>query len=172
MGVFKVNMAEKPLLNYLAAGGDPLDERGVELVGDFARKIWSDETVNPVCRRYGVTETEIGLLITVVVMELMPEPWMNVRGAMLVPTQWFMEPNRLDNLLLETERDAGAGSRKEWVEVMLAKAVNLAHETKSAHDEKYGPVKVAIRGPTGSGCGKTAMVFGSVLLGVVVIYVL
>jgi hypothetical protein len=76
---------------------------------------------------------------------------------MLVPTQWFMEPHRLDALFVETTRDVrGVADRQQWLETLLAKATRLANDTKAAHDEAYGKPRMHVSNsggsPTAGGC--------------------
>ena len=144
MGKIGISMAEKKLLRHLTLGGRPDDEIGRELIWKFATKVWSEPEVAPALRQHGVTIQEVATLYLSVVEDLMPEPWMNVSGAMLVPTQWFMEPQRLENLLVETTRDAAGHEREEWLRQLIEKAQYLARATKEIHDERYGPPKVQV----------------------------
>ena len=63
---------------------------------------------------------------------------------MLAPTQWFMEPHRFENLLVETTRDAADGTRDDWLRLLIEKAEYVAVATKEVHDEQYGKPKVDV----------------------------
>jgi hypothetical protein len=163
MGALKINMAEKRLLHHLSSGGKPDDDVGTQLVLKVAQTAWSDETVSPVVRAHGVTIEELAFMYGSVIDALMPEPWMNVSGPMLVPTQWLMEPHRLDNLFVEVSRDFSRTPRKEWLEGLISRATELARETKEAHDSAYGKprVRVTDRGgakTSGGGCASVLVV--------------
>lgn len=87
MGARRINMAEKKLLRHLTLGGGCDDEVGRQLVYKFGTTVWSDPTVAPMLRQHSVTIEELALVYLSVIESLMPEPWMNVSGPMLVPTQ-------------------------------------------------------------------------------------
>lgn len=166
-----INMAEKRLLTHLRMGGQPTDEVGKTLVYRFAQKAWSDSAVAKASRQYGLTLDELAGLYGLVLEALMPEPWMNAGGPMLVPTQWFMEPHRLESLLLETTRDAPPSDRQAWFATLVDKATELAIATRAAHDQKYGKPKVQITDTgglqTSGGCA-SLIAFLSILGGAVI----
>lgn len=139
-----ISLAEKRLLEHLRLGGRPDDQVGRELIWKFATKMWSEGAVAAALKQHGVTIQEVATMYLAVIDGLMPEPWMNVGGPLLVPTQWFMEPHRLENLLVETTRDARGRSREEWLRLLVEKATDLAHATKAVHDERFGPASVQV----------------------------
>ncbi len=98
MGKMGISMAENRLREHLSLGGRPDDQIGRELIWKFATKVWSERTVAPALRQHGVTIQELATMYEAVIESLMPRPWMYVAGPMLVPTQWFMEPHRIENL--------------------------------------------------------------------------
>jgi len=171
LGSMSINLAEKRLLTHIRMGGQPTDEVGVTLVKRFAQKAWSDAAVAKASRQYGLTLDELAGLYGMVIENLMPEPWMNAGGPMLVPTQWFMEPHRLESLLLETTREAPADDRQAWFATLIDKATELAIATRAAHDEQYGKPNVQITQSgglkTSGGCA-SMIAFLSILGGTVV----
>lgn len=169
MGSVSINLAEKRLLKHLSSGGQPHDEVGAALVARFATKVWGDSSVAPALREHGVTLDELAGLYGVVLADLMPEPWMNVGGPLLVPTQWFMEPYRIESLLIETTRDAAGSSRQEWFDILLERGKELARETRSIHDITYGKPAIVISNTGGlqSAGGCASMIVLSVGLALV-----
>lgn len=169
MGTLGVSMAEKRLVEHLRLGGRPDDDVGRELIGRFVAKVWQDPSVAPVIRQHAVTIQELGAMYAAVLQSLMPEPWMNVSGPMLVPTQWFMEPYRLENLLVETTRDASGGSRNEWLRDFINNAEKLARATKHMHDERHGPPNIQVIQAGGvrpsKGCAGLLICFACALAG-------
>jgi hypothetical protein len=149
MGNIRINFAEKRLLNHLQLGGQPGDRVGLEVINKFALTIWTDESVAPVFRRHGVTTDELAALILAVIDATMPCPWTKVGGGpMLIPTGWFMEPHRIENLLLEVSRENPRG-RDRWRELLNEKAIALAEMTRDVHDAHYGPANVQIENKGG-----------------------
>jgi hypothetical protein len=144
MGKMAISMAEKRLLEHLRLGGRPDDEIGRALIWKLATKVWNDSSVAGILRQHGVTIQEVATMYLAVIDSLMPTPWINVSGPMLVPTQWYMEPHRLENLLVETTRDAAGKGREEWLTQWIAKAQYLAHATKEVHDERFGSPAVQV----------------------------
>jgi len=83
---------------------------------------------------------------------------------MLVPTQWYMEPHRIEYLLGEATRNAEGEGREEWLAQWIASAQSLAHATREVHDERYGPPTMqlsnvrGLKSATRSGCAGTLLV--------------
>lgn len=165
MGAMGINMAEKKLLRHLTLGGSCDDEVGHQLVYKLVTKIWSDPTIAPMLRQHGVTTEELALVYLSAIEALMPEPWMNVSGPMLVPTQWFMEPHRFESLLVETTREAADGTRDEWLQLLIETATYVAVATKEVHDEQYGKPNVNVVQIGGAqsarGCAVAFMLLGA-----------
>jgi hypothetical protein len=138
-------MAEYRLRQHIMLGGRPDDRIGRELLWKFATKIWTDPSVAPLLRQHGVTTPELGAMLQAVIESLMPEPWMNVGvGLMFPPTAWFMEPHLIENLLVQTTRDAAGLGREEWLRQLIDSACLAARATKEGHDERFGPPKARI----------------------------
>ena len=144
MGKLGISMAEKRLLRHLRLGGRPDDEIGRQLIWKFCTKVWTEPSVAPALRQHGVTIEELAEMYLRVIESLMPRPWMNVGGPLLVPTQWFMEPHRLENLLVEVSRDTKSRPRDDWLQHLIARASELAEATREVHDERYGPPTVEV----------------------------
>ena len=144
MGKVALNLAEKGLLKHLCRGGRPDDDIGRELIWKFATKVWNDSSVTPILHKYDVTIDEVAKVYLVVIDSLMPAPWMNVSGPMLVPTQWYMEPPRIEHLLAEATRKTAGMGREEWLAQWITSAQGLAHATRDAHDERYGPPNIQL----------------------------
>lgn len=168
MGSLAINRAEKKLLMHLRLGGSCTDDVGVQLVNKFAAKVWNDPTTAPILRHYEMTFEEVVALYGVVIESLMPSPWMNVGGPMLVPTQWFMEPHRLESLLVAAGRNAETDSREVWFEALARNAIDTAVVTKEAHDVKFGPGRVTVSQAGGlrsaGGCMIAVVYLGASLL--------
>lgn len=150
MGAMKINRAEKDLLAHLAEGGSPSDATGKRHIQRFAATVAEDKSTKPILSRHGISEEEVAELYREVLEALMPEPWMKSGGPMLVPTQWFMEPHRLDELL-QTSGD---------FEDLTDRAILLAQETKAAHDMQHGkpdPDRLK-RIAAGGGCASVILV--------------
>ena len=152
MGSLRINMAEKRLLKHLKLGGQVDDEVGLGLVSQFALTVSSDESTKPILEQHGIDAQKVGALYATVIDFLMPRPWMKVGLPMLVPTQWFMEPERLERLLM---RAGDLADQATW-STFLQEACLLAEHTRDAHDQQYGEPKISITqsgGLTpGSGC--------------------
>ncbi|HXB55570.1 MAG TPA: hypothetical protein VN461_12345 [Vicinamibacteria bacterium] len=165
MGKMTISMAEHRLREHLTLGGRPDDQIGRDLIWKFVTKVWTDRSVAPPLRQHGVTIQELATMYQAVIESLMPRPWMNVAGPMLVPTQWFMEPHRIENLLVETTRDTAGGDREEWLRRFIDNAQTLARFTRAAHDEQYGQPKVLVvpagglRSSKGGGCAGGLLLF-------------
>lgn len=170
MGSLSINLAEKRLLQHLRLGGEPDDETGAVLIRRFAEKVAADKTTAPVLSRFGVSAGDVERIYRDVLKALMPRPWMNVSGPMLVPTGWFMEPDRLGVLLSSVASDS-QDDHTQWVSSVIEVAISIAEETRRAHDEAYGPPSIERSEgdglPSAGGCASVMILFlsTSVLLG-------
>lgn len=162
MGAMAINRAEKKMLVHLIQGGQPDDEGGQEYANHFAQVVSKDKTTAPILRKHGMTLGQVAEFYRRVLSNLMPEPWMNVSGPILVPTQWFMEPHRLDGLL-----EYRAATDEGDLDSLVNAATQLATETRKAHDEQYGrPSVERFRNlPVGGGGGCSSILLIPVLLG-------
>jgi hypothetical protein len=153
MGAFKINRAEKPLLAHLARGGSPQDDIGRTHIAHFAHTVATDSSTAPVLARHGIGEAEVAMLYREVLQALMPDPWMNVSGPILVPTQWFMEPHRLDDILRPY---AASGGQMAGV---IEYAIVLARQTQQAHHQEYGEPNVQRlqKGGSSGGCASVVV---------------
>jgi hypothetical protein len=176
MGNVAISLAEKRLLRHLSLGGRPDDEVGKDLISKFATKVWTDSSVAGILRQHGVTIQELATMYLAVIDSLMPTPWMNAGGPLLVPTQWFMEPHRIDNLLVEIDRDAAGLGRDEWLARWISNAKKLARATKEVHDERFGCPSVHVSADGGlkssTGCAGALILIATTLAAALLLAVL
>ena len=165
MGSLRITMAEKRLLLHLRRGGAPDDAVGRELIARFAATVATEESIKQVLAGNSASVVEIELVYGAVLKALMPRPWMNAGGPMLVPTQWFAEPERFDMLLREARGTWDGVWRADKLSHLVSAATALAIETRAAHDAAYGPPRIDVVEsgglPSAAGC------MGAILIGVV-----
>lgn len=172
MAAFAISVAEKRLLHHLQVGGSVQDEVGRQLVGRFAHKMWAQSEIKSILTQYEFTLQEIALMYAETIHSLMPNPCIEKGGPLLVPTLFFMEPHRLENLLLEVRRDTKGLSQEQRLSVLVERSTFLARLTQEANDEAKGRYPFKVEGIGGlksasGGCASRAIgavvVFGAFL---------
>lgn len=163
MGSLRITMAEKRLLLHLRRGGAPDDAVGRDLIARFAATVATDESMKQVLAGNSASVVEIELVYGAVLKALMPRPWMNVGGPMLVPTQWFAEPERFNFLLREARGTWDGVWRADKLNHLVSVAIALAIETRAAHDAAYGPPSIEIVEsgglPSAAGCMPAVLIW-------------
>ena len=160
-------MAEKKLLEHLSKGGKPDDINGAQHVAKFAEIVCNDKSTAGSLSDAGFDEKMTAEFYGRVIKELMPRPWMMVGTPLLVPTQWFMEPRRLDMFFYENLRLLDDLSSKETFELLIKEAILLAKATRDAHDKKYGKVSIRIEDKGGvpfAAGGCASMILAGIVL--------
>jgi len=140
MSKVAIAMAEKRLMRHLQRGGVVDDPVGLDLTRGVIAKASADNDVQQVIRDREATPDEMRVMYQFVIDGLMPNPCMNVSGPMLVPTVLFLEPHRLDELLVGVNRDTRGESLQGRMRLLCERALEVCKLTREAHDEAHGPI--------------------------------
>jgi hypothetical protein len=172
MGALKIKNAEYDLLAYLRPPRGS-DEEILSAISDFVEVVHRDPSTAAILVRHGVTPEITRALYLAGIQALLPEPWIKtgkIGGIVLVPTLWFMEPFRLDEILSKgwsnIDPELAAASRDRWptahgaelrFRTLLYFAEAQARVNKAGHDEAHGTPN------SGGGCVVWLALIGGVL---------
>lgn len=155
MSAVSINLAEKRLLSHLRYGGKVLDQVGKELVVKFANTALRDSTISEIANRNGLSLEDVCVIYGSMIDYLMPNPCINSGGLLLVPTLFFMESHRFDELATTISIETADLSEQERKEKIIVTAVSHGKLVWDAHTELRGEANFKIidaGGMKSSGC--------------------
>lgn len=138
MSKFSINIAEKPILNFLKHGGNIHSSECNILIAAFIDKALKDQEIKEIFMEYGFPrEFYIALYKSMLISQ--KNPVINVSGPLLVPTLVFMEPFRLRSLLaLLAQESSSVTSKKEFVDALTKVSFEVADMIYNSHTKAYG----------------------------------
>ncbi len=145
MGQLSINLGEKKLLRHIELGGTTVDAVGRELVLAFVQNAQKEPEIRRLLSEHNLTVAEMAAMYAAIIMDLMPSPAINAGGPLLAPTLLFMEPQKLEMLLVEFRRESVGLSGEDRFNRLLAKGIEFGRMIKEVHDEKMGPCNLQIQ---------------------------
>lgn len=161
MSSLSINLAEKRLLSHLRYGGNVTDQVGKELVVKFAVTALNDSSIAEIADRNGLSLEDVCVIYGTMIDYMMPNPCINAGGLMLVPTLFFMESHRFDELATAISRETFDLSGKDRKAQMIVTAVSHGQLVWYAHTELRGEADFKIidaGGIKSSGCSSVIII--------------
>ena len=115
-----LGMADKLLMEHLTRGGAVTDSIGREVVRQLVERASEEPRVRKVIQEQHAAPDELAAIYAAVIEDLMPEPCIDAPPPVLVPTQFFREPERLREVLAGVARGATPPTRASQ---LVARAV-------------------------------------------------
>lgn len=156
MGMLKVRACDLEIQQHLRTSKDITDEAGSELARKIAYESLQMKKCSAAARKYGLDGTALAEIYQSIISAMMPEPLIRHGGPILVPSLIFMDDSRFEAYLSNITR-FGTLDPSQDLDLHEIKriAVALAHDIKSAGDDRRGPVRLNQPPP---GCGATTAI--------------
>lgn len=151
-----IKLAEGKISSHIQMGGDFNSEVGKSMVCQLIDKALKNTKISQLCRDYNINHSDLCKIYIDSIRLLMPMPWIKpTGGVMLIPTLFFMEPSRLEAILLAIFNEVKVRGIEDKNEIIEQVVYAYANKTRDVFDEKYGPVSMeilALGGRKTAGC--------------------
>jgi hypothetical protein len=134
----EIFLADKPLSRYFARGGDPYAPQVAEYAKDFIEAVWRDENRRGKIEACGFTKAEMLHVYRGVSLDLLPKPWFEAEGPMLIASYLFLSVPELVRFLRKLEELSCDEAPSERYEGMLEYACLVARAKLEVFD-RFGP---------------------------------